>query len=59
MMNWIRKYVVAITGDTFTYVGLGIAFFTLDGSAKQVTGFLILGGFVIWLVTLPIRDNDD
>jgi hypothetical protein len=59
MMNWVRKYVVAITGDTFTYVGLGIAFFTLDGSAKQVTGFLILGGFVIWLVTLPIRDSDD
>ena len=59
MMNWVRKYVVAITGDTFTYVGLGIAFFTLDGSAKRVTGFLILGGLVIWLVTLPIRDNDD
>jgi hypothetical protein len=59
MMNWVKKYVVAITGDTFTYVGLGIAFFTLDGSAKQVTGFLILGGFVIWLVTLPIRDSDD
>jgi hypothetical protein len=59
MMNWVRKYVVAITGDTFTYVGLGIAFFTLDGSAKQVTGFLIIGGFVIWLVTLPIRDTDD
>ena len=58
-MNWVRKYVVAITGDTFTYVGLGIAFFTLDGSAKQVTGFLILGGFVIWLVTLPIRDSND
>jgi hypothetical protein len=58
-MNWVKKYVVAITGDTFTYVGLGIAFFTLDGSAKQVTGFLILGGFVIWLVTLPIRDSDD
>jgi hypothetical protein len=58
-MNWVRKYVVAITGDTFTYVGLGIAFFTLDGSAKQVTGFLIIGGFVIWLVTLPIRDSDD
>ena len=59
MMNWVRKHVVAITGDTFTYVGLGIAFFTLDGSAKQVTGFLIIGGFVIWLVTLPIRDSDD
>jgi hypothetical protein len=40
-------------------VGLLIAYFTLDGSAKQVTGVLILGGLVIWLVTLPIRDSDD
>ena len=59
MMNWIKKYVIAITGDTFTYVGLGIAYFTLDGSAKKVTGFLIVGGLLIWLVTLPIRDTDD
>ena len=58
-MNWVKKYVVAMSGDIWTYVGLGIAYFTLDGSAKQVTGFLIIGGFVIWLVTLPIRDTDD
>lgn len=59
MMNWIRKYVVAMSGDIWTYVGLLIAYFTLDGSAKKVTGVLIVGGLVIWLVTLPIRDNDD
>lgn len=59
MMNWIKKYVVAITGDTFTYVGLGIAYFTLDGSVKKVTGFLIVGGLLIWLITLPIRESND
>jgi hypothetical protein len=59
MLNWFRKYVVAMTNDTWVYVGLLIAFFTLDGSAKQVTGFLIFGGLVIWLVTLPIRESDD
>ena len=58
-MNWVKKYVVAMSGDIYTYVGLGIAYFTLDGSAKKVTGFLILGGLVIWLITLPLRDNDD
>lgn len=58
-MSWVKKYVVAMSGDIWTYVGLLIAYFTLDGSAKKVTGFLILGGLVIWLVTLPIRDNDD
>jgi hypothetical protein len=59
MMNWVRKYVVAMSGDIWTYVGLLIAYFTLDGSAKKVTGVLIIGGLLIWLVTLPIRDTDD
>lgn len=59
MMNWVRKYVVAMSGDIWTYVGLLIAYFTLDGSAKKVTGVLIVGGLLIWLITLPIRDNDD
>jgi hypothetical protein len=59
MMNWVKKYVVAMSGDIWTYVGLLIAYFTLDGSAKKVTGVLIIGGLLIWLVTLPIRDTDD
>jgi hypothetical protein len=48
-----------MSSDIYTYVGLLIAYFTLDGSAKKITGFLILGGLVIWLVTLPLRDSDD
>ena len=47
-----------MTADTYTYVGLLIAYFTLDGSAKKVTGLLIIIGVVIWLVSLPLRDND-
>ena len=57
-MKWVRKYVAAITADTYTYVGLLIAFFTLDGSAKKVTGLLIILGVVIWMVSLPLRDDD-
>ena len=57
-MKWVKKYVAAITADTYTYVGLLIAFFTLDGSAKKVTGLLIMIGVVIWMVSLPLRDDD-
>ena len=57
-MKWVKKYVAAITADTYTYVGLLIAFFTLDGSAKKVTGLLIMVGVVIWMVSLPLRDDD-
>lgn len=58
MRKWVKKYVSAITADTYTYVGLMIAYFTLDGSAKKITGLLILIGVVVWLVFLPLRDND-
>jgi hypothetical protein len=57
-VKWVKKYVAAITADTYTYVGLLIAFFTLDGSAKKVTGLLIIVGVVIWMVSLPLRDDD-
>ena len=57
-MKWVKKYLAAITADTYTYVGLLIAFFTLDGSAKKVTGLLIMVGVVIWMVSLPLRDDD-
>ena len=57
-MKWLKKYVSAITADTYTYVGLLIAYFTLDGSAKKITGLLIVVGVVVYLVSLPLRDND-
>ena len=57
-MKWLKKYVSAITADTYTYVGLLIAYFTLDGSAKKVTGLLIVVGVVVYLVSLPLRDDD-
>ncbi len=58
-MKWVKKYIAAITADTYVYVGLLIAYWTLTGSAKRATGFLILAGVAIWLVTLPLRDSDE
>ena len=57
-MKWLKKYVSAMTADTYTYISLLIAYFTLDGSAKKVTGLLIIVGVLVWLITLPLRDND-
>ena len=57
-MKWLKRYVSAVTAYTYTYVGLLIAYFTLDGSAKKVTGLLIIVGVLVWLITLPLRDND-
>jgi hypothetical protein len=57
-MKWLKTYLREITGETWTFVGLLTAYFTLSGSAKQVTGLLILIGALVWLVTLPLRQDD-
>jgi len=59
LFNWLKKYLKEITAETYTLVGLGIAYFTLDGSAKKVTGLLIIIGFILWLVTIPLREEDE
>jgi len=58
-MKWLKTYLREITGETWTFVGLLTAYFTLTGSAKQVTGLLILIGALVWLVTLPLRQDDE
>ena len=58
-MKWLKTYLREITGETYTFVGLLTAYFTLDGSAKKVTGLLIMIGALIWLVTLPLRQDDE
>ncbi len=59
MFKRLKKYLKEITAETYTLVGLGIAYFTLDGSAKKVTGVLIMVGFILWLVTIPLREEDE
>jgi len=49
-MKWIKKYLREITGETYTFVGLLIAYATLTGSARTVTGYLIGIGALVWLV---------
>jgi hypothetical protein len=58
-MKWLKTYLREVTGETWTFVGLLTAYFTLDGSAKKVTGLLIMIGALVWLVTLPLRQDDE
>jgi uncharacterized membrane protein (UPF0136 family) len=58
-MKLLKKYIIALSSDIYTYVGLLIAYFTLDGSAKIISGYLIIGGLFIWAIFLPMRDKND
>ena len=57
-MKWLKKYLKNLTAETYTFCGLAIAYFTLEGSAKKVTGFIAVFGFILWLITIPLRAED-
>jgi len=38
---------------------MGIAWVVLDGSAKTVVGYAIVGTLVVWAVTYPLRNPKD
>jgi hypothetical protein len=44
-----------IIDQAWTLLGMIIAWFVLDGSARNVVGMMILITLAIWVVTFPIR----
>lgn len=40
----------------WTLLGMFIAWVVLDGSAKTVVGYAIIGTLFVWAVTYPLRN---
>jgi hypothetical protein len=43
----------------WTLLGMFIAWVVLDGSAKTVVGYAIVGTLIAWAVTYPVRNPKD
>lgn len=41
--------------QVWTLVALVIGYVVLDGSARVLTGWLILGTLAVWIITFPLR----
>jgi hypothetical protein len=54
-MNFLRD----IIGQIWTLLGMLIAWIVLEGTAKTVIGYCIIGSTAIWVLTYPIRNKDD
>jgi len=52
------KFLIALAKDiieqAWTLLGMIVAWLVLEGSAKDLTGTLILITLLIWIVTFPI-----
>jgi hypothetical protein len=53
------KFVKALLKDlldqAWTLVALVIGYVVLTGSARTLTGWLILGTLLVWVLTFPLR----
>lgn len=56
-MKWIKDWFLEILNQTFTLLGMFIAWVVLDGSAKTVVGWAILWSTIIWLISMGIREK--
>jgi hypothetical protein len=56
-MNWLKKRIIAILSENFTFLGFFVAWVVLEGSAKTVVGYVTLASVGIWFVTIGIREK--
>jgi hypothetical protein len=47
-----------IIDQSWTLLGMVIAWLVLEGSARDVTGLLILITLFVWIMSYPIRNKD-
>jgi len=57
-MKWIVDKIRELLNQTFTLLGMFIAWVVLEGSAKTVVGFAIVWSLVVWLLSMGLREND-
>jgi hypothetical protein len=56
-MNWLKKRIMAVLSENFTFLGFFVAWVVLEGSAKVVVGYMTLLSVAIWFLTIGIREK--
>ena len=54
----MKNFLNDMLGQLWTLLGMFVAWLVLEGSAKTVVGWAILGSLVVWVVTFPLRNKD-
>lgn len=59
----MKKFLIELFKDiidqSWTLLGMAVAWLVLEGSAKDLTGNLILITLGIWVLTFPLRREKD
>ena len=55
----MKKFINDLLGQAWTLLGMFVAWLVLEGSAKTVVGYAIIGTTVLWIITYPLRNHED
>jgi putative Mn2+ efflux pump MntP len=55
MKNFLKGLFKDIIDQAWTLLGMAVAWLVLEGSAKDLTGNLILITLGVWVITFPLR----
>jgi hypothetical protein len=59
----MKKFLIGLLKDiieqAWTLLGMAVAWLVLEGSAKDLTGNLILITLTVWILTYPLRREKD
>jgi putative Mn2+ efflux pump MntP len=55
----MKKFLNDMLGQAWTLLGMFVAWLVLEGSAKEIVGWAILGTMGVWVLSYPLRNSTD
>jgi Ca2+/Na+ antiporter len=59
MKKWLKDKFRETLNQTFTLLGMFVAWAVLDGSAKTVVGWAIFLCVIVWLLSMKFREQEE
>jgi hypothetical protein len=55
----MKKFFKDMLDQAWTLLGMFVAWVVLEGSAKTIVGYCILGTVALWSITYPLRKDGE
>lgn len=56
---WFIKAIKESIAQVWTLLGFFIAWLTLTGTAQQIVGLATVAATILWLITIPLREEKE
>ena len=56
---WFGKAIKESIAQVWTLLGFFIAWLTLTGTAQQIVGLATIAATILWLITIPLREEKE